>query len=116
MKNVILCYIVGLLALFLMLVCASTGEYVSAFVLGIVQLTLFTVGNFIQSERILNGMNAMIRELYKTSHDIVLIKNSIDFIGTLSNRNMIDTTTSLCELSKEIHEIKEQIDITLKSN
>ena len=116
MKNVILCYIVGLLALFLMLVCASTGEYVSAFVLGIVQLTLFTVGNSIQSERILNGMNAMIMELYKTSHDIVLIKNSIDFIGTLSNRNMIDITTSLCELSKEIHEIKEQIDITLKSN
>jgi hypothetical protein len=116
MKNVIICYIAGLLALFLMLVCTSSGEYVLAFVLSIVQLTLFVVGNFIQSERILKKMNAIIIELCKTSHDLVLTKNSIEFIGTLSNRNMIDTTMSLGELTKEINEIKEQINITLKSN
>ena len=98
-----LCYIIGILALFGMLVCVSVKEYECAFILSIVELTAFIVANFNQTERILKQLHLLNREMFEVTHDIVAVKNSIDFLSQLSNRNMIDITKSVDEIKQEIN-------------
>ena len=116
MKNVILCYILGVIALFGMILCIAEGERGCAFILSIVELSSLIVGNFIQSERVLKHLHFLNREMYKISSDIISTKNSIDFIGRLSNRNMIDVASSIDELKQKVDKTEEIKNVNLKSN
>ena len=110
MKSIMLIYIVGIVAMLTMLVCIAVEEKECAFICSVVELTAFIIGNFIQSERVLNYCRSLEREVCKISSDIVLTKNSVDYIGNVAKQSAANASILNVELKSRIDKLTTKVD------